>query len=59
MLVQKSFCYAGRISNNICIGTHACKLNVSAKENFLEFQPVCIFSCILTLFIMLIKPPTT
>ena len=33
--------------------------NVRANVKVMEFQSLCIFSCILTLLIILIKPPTT
>ena len=50
-LSQKSYCYTP--------GVRVCMQNVRANVNVMEFQSLCIFSCILTLLIILIKPLTT
>ena len=49
--MQKSYCYTPGI------GVHM--QNVGANVNVLKFQSFCIFSCILSLLTILIKPLTT
>ena len=46
--MQKSYCYTPGVS----VGMQ----NVRANVKYLEFKSFCIFSCILTLLIILIKP---
>ena len=41
------------------VSVHICILNVRANVEVLEFQSFCIFSCILILFMILIKLLTT
>ena len=50
-LVQKSYCYTP--------GVGVCMQNVRANVKVMKFQSLCIFSCILTLLMILIKPRTT
>ena len=49
--MQKSYCYNP--------GVRVRMQNVRANVKVMEFQSLCIFSCILTLLIILIKPLTT
>ena len=53
-LMQKSY---DSHTPGICVGVHM--QNVSANVRVLQIQSFCIFSCILTLLIMLIKPLRT
>ena len=55
--MQKSYCYTPGIGVGVRVGVHM--QNVRANVNVMEFQFLCIFSCILTLLIILIKPLTT
>ena len=57
LLVQKSYCYTPGVSVGVGVGVHM--QNVRANVKVLEFKSFCIFSCILTLLIILIKPLTT
>ena len=51
-LVQKSYCYTPSVRIYVSMQ------NVRANVKVLEFRSFCILSCILTLFIILIKPLT-
>ena len=61
--MQKSYCYTPgvsvgvRVGVRVGVGVHM--QNVRANVKVLEFKSFCIFSCILTLLVILIKPLTT
>ena len=55
-LVQKSFCYTPGLRIRVRVSVHV--QNVRANVKVMEFQSLCIFSCILTFLIILIKPLT-
>ena len=57
--MQKSYCYTPgvRVSIHVRVGVH--NQNVRANVKVVKFQSLCIFSCILTLLLLLIKPLTT
>ena len=54
-LVQKSYCYIPGVHVGVSVRVQ----NVRANVKDMEFQSLCIFCCILTLLIILIKPYTT
>ena len=56
---QKSFCYTPGVGVRVGISVHVHMQNVRANVKVMKFQSLCIFSCILTLVIILIKPRTT
>ena len=58
-LVQKSYCYTPGVRVHVRVGVGVRKENVRANVKVMEFQSLCIFSCILTFLIILIKPLTT
>ena len=57
---QKSYCYTPgvRVGVRVGVGVRVRMQNVRAKFNVkvMEFQSLCIFSCILAMFIILISP---
>ena len=55
--MQKSYCYTPGVCVRVSVGIR--KQNVRANVKVMEFQSLCIFSCILTLLIILIKPLPT
>ena len=55
--MQKSYCYTPGVSVRVGVRVHV--QNVRANVKVLKFQSFCIFSCILSLLIILIKPLTT
>ena len=57
--MQKSYCYTPGVSVGVHVGVGVHMQNVRANVKVMEFQSLCIFSCILTLLIILIKPLTT
>ena len=62
-LVQKSYCYTPgvrvRVRVGVSVGVRVRMQNVRANVKVMEFKSLCIFSCILAMFIILIKPLTT
>ena len=52
--MQKSYCYTPGVS----IGVRMQNVRANVKLKVLEFKTFCIFSCILSLLIILIKPLT-
>ena len=56
-LVQKSYCYTPSVRVGVRVGVRM--QNVRANVKVMEFQSLCIFSCILAMFIVQIKPLTT
>ena len=61
--MQKSYCYTPgvrvRVGVSVSVGVGVRMQNVRANVKVMEFQSLCIFSCILTLLIILIKPLAT
>ena len=57
--MQKSYCYTPGVRVRVRVSVGVRMQNVRANVKVMEFQSLCIFSCILTLLIMLIKPLTT
>ena len=63
--MQKSYCYTPgvrvsvSVSVRVGVSVGVRMQNVRANVKVLEFKSFCIFSCILTLLIILIKPLTT
>ena len=63
--MQKSYCYTPgvrvsvRVGVSVGVSVGVRMQNVRANVKVLEFKSFCIFSCILTLLIILIKPLTT
>ena len=59
--MQKSYCYTPgvRVGVRVGVSVGVRMQNVRANVQVMEFQSLCIFSCILTLLIILIKPLTT
>ena len=55
--MQKSYCYTPGVS--VGVGVSVRMQNVRANVKVLEFKSFCIFSCILTLLIIPIKPLTS
>ena len=53
--MQKSYCYTPRVGVSVRVHMQ----NVRANVKVMEFQSLLIFSCILTLLIVQIKPFTT
>ena len=57
--MQKSYCYTPGVGVRVSVRVGVHMQNVRANVKVLEFKSFCIFSCILTLLIILIKPLTT
>ena len=65
--MQKSYCYTPgvsvgvgvRVGVGVGVGVGVHMQNVRANVKVFEFKSFCIFSCILTLLVILIKPLTT
>ena len=63
--MQKSYCYTPgvrvrvRVGVSVSVGVGVHIQNVRGNVKVMKFQSLCIFSCIWTLLIILIKPHTT
>ena len=59
--MQKSYCYTPgvRVSVGVSVRVRVHMQNVRVNVKVMEIESLCIFSCILTLLIILIKPLTT
>ena len=58
LIFSKSYCYPPGVSVRVGVSVGVRMQNVRANVKVLEFKSFCIFSCILTLLIILIKPLT-